>query len=83
MERITLESDKVNLDDHIIPVGHAARICLYRQGSRCCKYIVFFDINKEFCCVKTIPRLKEQIDSEAHKMKAKGNNCEGFPGAKK
>lgn len=54
-------------------------ICKYRQGSECCKYIVYFEKPGRFCCVKKVNDLKLKIDSQAADMKATGDNCEGLP----
>jgi len=65
-------------DDSIIPDEHLKSVCLYRQGSSCCKYIVYFEKYHNFYCTKKIPELKEKVDS-CGDMKAKGDNCEGLP----
>ena len=66
------------MDDKIISDDRLVKICKYRQGALCCKYIVYFEQNKEFCCVKNNNFMKEKIDSQ-ELMKAKGDNCEGLP----
>ncbi len=68
-------------DDRKIPTDHLIKVCLYRQGSKCCKYIVFSDIKQDFCCIKRLPTMKNFIDIERG-MSAKGDNCMGLPDAK-
>jgi hypothetical protein len=65
-------------DCHIIPDDYLVKTCFYRQGERCCKYIVFSDLKNEFCCVKKILKMKAIID-QAENMRAKGDNCLGLP----
>lgn len=65
-------------DRYIIPVDYLVQVCRYRQGTQCCRYIVFSDLKQEFCCAKRISSIKKFIDSEAG-MSATGDNCSGLP----
>jgi hypothetical protein len=66
-------------EEYTIPNEHLIKICKYRQGESCCKYIVFFDRSNNFCCTKKVPDLKSKVDLQASQMKAQGDNCEGLP----
>ncbi len=61
-----------------IPNDHLIRICQYRHGSTCCKYIVFFERIGKFCCVKSTSKWREKIDRQTDELKARGDNCEGL-----
>ena len=65
-------------DEFLIPGEHLSSVCKYRQGSDCCKYIVFFEKPGKFYCAKNIADLKGKIDL-LDDMKSKGDNCEGMP----
>ncbi len=73
--------DVVNLytSDRQISQDHLISVCKYRQGEECCRYIFFPRDKQDFYCVKNIDAMKENIDSEVHNMKAKGDNCSGLP----
>jgi hypothetical protein len=64
-------------DAHIIPQEHLMDVCKYRQKG-CCRYIVFSQNINDFCCVKTTPDIKQNIDEIVHELKAQGDNCEGL-----
>ena len=66
------------LSDHIIPDNYLNNVCKYRQGSSCCKYIVYLAEHKNFFCGKMIEEIKLKIDSAVN-MQAKGDNCSGLP----
>ena len=61
----------------IISNDHLIHTCKYRQ-QECCRYVVYFNTIREFCCVKNILKLHDWIESENPKMVAKGNNCKGL-----
>jgi hypothetical protein len=58
-----------------IPKSHLITVCKKGCGEKTCKYISL-TING-FVCIKNTP-LKQKIDSQSDKFKAKGNNCEGL-----
>lgn len=68
-----------SLNQHEIPDVHLAQVCKYRHGSQCCRYIVFLESHGRFVCAKKVNDLKQKIDSQADKMNAQGDNCEGLP----
>ncbi len=72
------ESESTLTDDRIISDEHLKSVCLYRQGSSCCKYIVYLEKYHNFYCAKKIPELKEKVDV-LNDLKATGDNCEGLP----
>lgn len=65
-----------------IPDNHLVEVCKYRQGSKCCRYIVFFEDPGRFFCVKRINDLKQKINSQIDDMRSQGDNCEGLPDEK-
>ena len=65
-------------DDYIISDDRLVQICKYRQGESCCKYVVYFERQNDFYCVKHVSEVKNKIESQD--MKSKGDNCEGLPG---
>lgn len=67
----------MNLDPLVISDDHLVRVCRYRQ-SGCCKYIVMFEQQGSFYCVKNVPELKNKIEQNSHEMVAQGDNCEGL-----
>lgn len=54
---------------------HIEQVCKIGQGAACCKYPLMG--MEGWCCGKLDPYLKRLIDAAAHRMKAKGDNCEG------
>ena len=68
--------------DRQISSEHLVRVCKYRQGSECCRYIYFPRDEKEFYCVKKLPVMQEKLDGEVENMTAKGDNCPGLPNEK-
>lgn len=75
MYNINMESFSLS-DKFIIDENRLSDVCKYRQGEKCCKYIVFFERPGNFFCVKKT-ELKEKID--AHSLNSKGDNCQGLP----
>lgn len=65
----------------LIPADHLIKVCKYRQGSECCRYIYFPQKERDFYCTKTILSMKKSIDKEVSQMTAQGDNCPGLPGA--
>jgi len=63
--------------ESVVTEDHMVQVCRYRQGSSCCKYLVFFNNPHNFYCVKKYPELNKQISSLD--LLAKGDNCEGLP----
>lgn len=72
-------ADAPYTDDLQIPLDHLVKVCKYRQGEGCCRYIFFPREKREFYCAKNIPLMKTKIDSEVSEMTAKGDNCLGLP----
>ena len=72
-----LEDDQAISDDHLV------QSCQYRQGSACCRYIIYFQSKNKFYCVKKNIDLKDKINQYAAQLKAKGDNCDGLPYEKK
>jgi len=66
------ENQKISLE-------HLEKVCKYAQGTKCCRYIVYFEKPAEFFCVKKDNHTKNKIDSIAPSMKAQGDNCKGLP----
>ena len=83
MEHTEFDTKDIDLTPHVIPIPHLGAVCKYRQGPDCCKYVVFFDRVRDFCCAKKIVEMKDKIDSLSDQMKAQGDNCEGLPSEKK
>ncbi len=65
-----------------ISTEQLVKICKYRQGSACCRYIYYPREKREFYCVKTISEIKEKLDGEVSVMTAQGDNCPGLPNEK-
>ena len=63
-------------EDQSIPDDRLVNICKYRQGSECCKYIIYTD---RFYCAKKDPVLKTKLDERTNEFIAQGDNCEGLP----
>lgn len=55
-------------------------VCKYRQGSSCCKYIVYLRDFQNYYCAKNTD-MKQKIDTLS--LKAKGDNCPGLLNAPK
>lgn len=72
----------MNSLDIIIPQDQLVNVCKYRQGSECCKYIVFLQQESDFVCGKKTEDLRNTIESQTD-MTAQGDNCEGLPHEKK
>ncbi len=74
-----------NLDPYTpenqISHDHLVKVCKYRQGVDCCRYIFFPRDKREFYCSKKIPEMKSKFDSLSS-MVAKGDNCAGLPNEK-
>lgn len=68
----------VDLSKHIISDNHLINVCKYRQGSSCCRYIVYLNNIQNFCCAKKINDIKMTIDKKFVSMNARGDNCEGI-----
>ncbi len=62
--------------ESVVTEDYMVQVCRYRQGSSCCKYLVFFDNPHNFYCVKKDSELNKKISSLD--LKAKGDNCEGL-----
>lgn len=56
---------------------HLNSVCLFKQGSKTCRYISL--TVQGYVCMKKSP-IKKVLDQKVkeNKMKAKGDNCEGF-----
>jgi hypothetical protein len=50
-------------------------VCKLGQGEQCCRYIV--SGKSGLTCAKLNPSVRAAIDGAAHRMKAKGDNCDG------
>ena len=78
--------DNAHLDpytsDRQIPHEHLVKVCKYRQGEDCCRYIFFPREKRDFYCSKKILVMKTKIDSQVSEMTAKGDNCPGLPNEK-
>ena len=59
-----------------IDMNHLMKVCKYRKGEQCCKYIVYFENQDDYYCVKNVPDLRNKINRA--NMEAKGDNCEGL-----
>ena len=59
-----------------IKISHLMKVCKYRQGDECCKYVVYFEDPDDFFCVKNILHLRYKLDNT--QMEAKGDNCVGL-----
>jgi len=78
----TAHSDPYTFDRQI-PHDHLVTICKYRQGADCCRYVFFPRDKREFYCVKKIPAMKDQLDSQVAEMTAQSDNCIGLPNEKR
>lgn len=71
--------DAIFTPDRQISSEHLVKVCKYRQGEGCCRYIYFPRDKKDFYCVKKISEMQEKLDEEVESMIAKGDNCSGLP----
>lgn len=60
----------------MIPKEHVAAKC--QPGTKsCCRYLMFG--GEGFLCGKVNSKLRKFADDRAEQMRAKGDNCEGYP----
>lgn len=70
-------SDYIFSDKCLIPDDYLIKVCLYRQKSACCRYIIWSLEDKKFYCGKLNEKNKDIIDKLADSMIAKSDNCPG------